>query len=254
MTAPKTFAPIDKLKQAALERASKVDALVDRPAENKKVKASLKRDGMNAAEKRAYIKTFEPGGSRHYIIEEARACQTVPERIHYVAKLMTTGQWRSAMAMVLTEPWNCAPVSVQRYSTEASRVVENAIGDKDTMRATVMAFLETVAHDALENGDRRSAVTAARTFAEIAGLLKLTHEHVGPDGGPIQVQFKAVQQLSDADLKREIIKAAVVEVRKKQDRGEVLSTEEIALMEDTFQPLELPETIPIPDAETEPTA
>lgn len=198
-------APIAKLKANLEEKLLQEEDFERRG----KVKAPL-RDRLTTAQKRDYLRTLEPGGSRYEIIEAATQKTTKPQRIAFVAELMATAEWRSVLNLALSRTWGVSQVTMRNYTAEASRLVHDAFGNREELAATLKAFLENVAHDAFENGDRRSAIGAARTIAEMAGLLVNRTEVSGPGGAPIQHAVLAT--LSDAELNAKILEAVQEEI------------------------------------------
>lgn len=152
--------------------------------------------------------TLEPGGTRYHIIEGAKTCTDRVQRIEYITNLMSLGAWYAPMTFALAKAWGCSPSNVLSMNAEASRSVRRAIGNKDTVKTNLLAFIDAIARDAFDNGDRRNALAGARLFAEIAGVnnQKVHHEVTGANGGPIQLQ--ALQKLTDDELDRRIMAEA----------------------------------------------
>lgn len=180
-----------------------------------------KRDGMTAPARRDYQATCEPGGPRYWMVERAHKCHNRETRVALIAEYMSAAEWRTCLIPVLAKAWGCGSANVRIMSSEASRQVRLAMGGKEELRTRSMAFLEEVAYTALQRGDNRSAITATRTFAEIAGILSHRHEITGANGGPIQMELRS---MSDDELDQMIIKAAAEVVR--QGRGGELGAEQ----------------------------
>jgi len=185
----------------------------------KNLKATLKsdvqaheRNGVAIRKDRSgYAASVEPGGARYWIIEEAQRRCEPNERIAFIAELISDGLWRAALMKPLARAWGLTDLSCRTIASQATRVVSASMGDRDEIRSKCMSFLEVVAHDALENGDRRSAVAAVRTVADLAGLVTKKTEISGPGGGPIA--FQDLSQLSDTELEAAIVKAAANAIR-----------------------------------------
>ncbi len=162
---------------------------------------------MPYRQKKAFLAKFEPGGPLADFAFHAASLTMIPDRVHYIAQLMATGQWRLPMVGVLSKAWDVDPKKVAQWREEAGRMLALSMGDREMLKNTAMALLDRIAHDALENGDRRSAVTAVRTFAELGGLIKHQTEITGADGAPIAI-LAAVKSLSNEELEAEIARAA----------------------------------------------
>lgn len=198
-----------RLEASIADRVS-IDQSYDRRGSDP-IKKMKKRQGMDAVARRDYVDSLRPGNSRWWIMEEALTRTTRSERVAFIAELMTDGLYRTALVRPLAAAWGMGLDGTNHLVAEASRWVRGAIGDREEVRAKCLAFLEVVAHDALENGDRRSAVAAVRTVADIAGLISSKTEISGPNGGPIPIQDLA--KLSDSELEEAIVKAAANAIR-----------------------------------------
>lgn len=206
---------MDPKKLARLEASIKDRVSIEESYDERKcpnpLKKMRKRDGMDAVARRDYVDSLRPGNSRWWLMEEALKRTTRADRVGFLAELMTDGLYRTALVRPLAAAWGMGFDGTNHLVAEASRWVRGAIGDREEVRAKCMAFLEVVAHDALENGDRRSAVAAVRTVADIAGLIANKTEISGPNGGPIAIQDLA--KLSDTELEEAIVKAAANAIR-----------------------------------------
>lgn len=162
-------------------------------------------------QRRDYRASLEPGGSRAWIMESAATKCTKAERVAFVAELMADGLWRTQLSRVISELWEISPHAMSNITGEAGRWLSAAFGDREEVRAKCMTMLEVIAQDAMENGDRRSAVAAVRAVADLGGLVTKKTEISGPNGGPIHLQD--LSRLSDAELEQAIVQAAANAIR-----------------------------------------
>jgi len=225
---------IDKLKRGLADRVAGYQEYDDRKSDY--TRKLGKRCDMDIPAKRSYVDSLKPGGQRWWIIETALTKVSRQERVSFIAELMTDGLYRTALQMPLTAAWGINYVVVQHMSAEASRWVQGAIGDREEVRTKCLALLEVIAHDALDNGDRRSAVAAVRTVADIAGLITSKTELSGPNGGPIAIQDLA--KLSNDELEEAIVRAAAAAIRAnggaKDAASEAVMVAEQRILENKF--------------------
>lgn len=88
-------------------------------------------------------------------------------RIHHIAQLMVSGEWRAHMAKSLGKQWGMATKTVQHYSAEASRLCDFVTGQRETLVKIARVRLLEVLHQ--NENDR---VPAVRTLLEHLGELR----------------------------------------------------------------------------------
>jgi hypothetical protein len=216
--------PLERLRAVVESRVSA--ELAHEEARGGKMKPTRRND-QTKPERRDFISQCEPGGENYHYVERALKCEYKRERVRYIANLMSCGEWRTALVSVLASAWNVDPSSVRLDAAEASRYVRAALGDPEQIRATASAFLETIAQEARANGDRRSAVAAVRTLAEISGVLTHRTEVTGANGGPIRVDLRS---MSDEELQRRVIEVSAQVLAECPNGG--IAVKALALLEE----------------------
>lgn len=161
-------------------------------------------------------------------ISNAESCTDRDSRVAYCAELLAKGAWRISHTRELALAWGLSAYRVNSLVTEASRQVADALGGRDRVRMTTLTFLETLAHDAARDGDRRTAVAAMRAISDIAGLITSRVEHTGPDGQPIAIALQQVRQLTNEELEAEIVRAGAARVARvaTSEKRELTPTEQ----------------------------
>ncbi|HYE92346.1 MAG TPA: hypothetical protein VEA38_15055 [Terriglobales bacterium] len=105
-----------------------------------------------------------------------RAREDSDAGVRRCVELMTTGQWVSGTSHeAVAEEFGVSPRTVESWATSASRVIRIALeGDKEAIRARMVATLETVTSLALgaKTPDLKAAVSAIDSQAKLLGLAK----------------------------------------------------------------------------------
>jgi len=115
---------------------------------------------------------------------------TREDKVLYCMDIMRELQWkRGKTAPILAKKWDMTINAVESISSEAWRRVKAEITDHDSTSATVCVALERVMTESLEDGDRRNAIDAAKTWATIAGAT-----------APTKIQLGELEKLSDAEV------------------------------------------------------
>lgn len=122
-------------------------------------------------------KTSRPSAPRSSAVE-------VQARIDRVAEIMARGEWSADVSQALAAEYGVAPSTIGTYATAASRLVWAASDEaRAVLVADTIARLGSIAAQATQAAEFRSAVAALAERADVAGLK--------PRGGPavtVQVQ------------------------------------------------------------------
>lgn len=126
--------------------------------------------------------------------------EVVDKRVEHVADLMRRLVWqRGKTNRQLAKEWGLSVDAVNDYASHASRIVRAEVVDPDAVQETVCVALSTVMRDALEDGDRKHAISAADTWSRIAGARAPERQNV-EIRQPDRPAFDA-SKLSTAELK-----------------------------------------------------
>ena len=91
-------------------------------------------------------------------------------RIEHIANLMRRLEWHTGKSgRALAKKWDLSLSSLEKLSAVASKQVRAEIVDPEEVTITVAAALDRVMREALDDGDRRSVIQAAATWARIVG-------------------------------------------------------------------------------------
>jgi hypothetical protein len=91
-------------------------------------------------------------------------------RIEHICKMMRTLRWRRGETVtVLAVEWDLSEKRIRELSAEASKRVRAEIMDPDEVSATVGAAVAEVLQRSLADDDRKSAIDAAKAWADISG-------------------------------------------------------------------------------------
>lgn len=123
------------------------------------------------------------GGAEPAVPSTARASKR--PRVFHIAKLMVTREWSEEKCRELAEEWGFEVKTVADYASEASRLLDFHVKDRDELVRLGQVRLREIGE---ENGPDR--VTAWRTLFENLGVLRQKHELSGPDGKPIEATVK----------------------------------------------------------------
>jgi hypothetical protein len=117
---------------------------------------------------------------------EVAALKEPADRVAYIADLMRRLRFeRGYTSKVLAKAWGIQPASARRYSAEASRVVRAEVTNRDDIEQDVGSTLMWAMKSAVQNGDRRNAISAAKVAAEVSGVKAAErHEVVTTEATP----------------------------------------------------------------------
>jgi hypothetical protein len=94
-------------------------------------------------------------------------------KVRFIMSLMRNLRWETGETLaILAEVWGQSKKMVEHYSSEASRRVRAEIQDPEFVSNTVTSSLLACLRDATRAQDRRSIISAAKTWAEISANLK----------------------------------------------------------------------------------
>lgn len=92
---------------------------------------------------------------------------------------MRTLKFRTGVTIkLLAKEWDLCEQRVGELSAEASRKVRAEIADPNRVQATVCTVLERIMEEAMADGDRRSAIDAAKQWAIISGAAAAVKHEV----------------------------------------------------------------------------
>lgn len=137
-----------------------------------------------------------------HIVDNTEHNAATEAKIDHIASLMRSLKWRTGeTGKVLAAEWDLTEKWVRELAAEASRRVYAEITDPHRVTVTVCTTLEKIVREADAEGDRKSAIDAAKAWADISGArapnqVRLT----GPGGGPLQ--SIDVTKLTDEQLDR----------------------------------------------------
>lgn len=103
----------------------------------------------------ADVSVSETGQARVTTQEQSaglpRARPSVPERVQHIVGMMTRLEWVPGRSdSELGELWGMSASAVRNHSAEAHRVIKQAIGEPDELRAMLVASMLSVGRGALE--------------------------------------------------------------------------------------------------------
>ena len=108
----------------------------------------------------------------------------VEARIAHIADLMRGLKYRKGVTCkALAQEWDLSEQRIWELSAEASKRVRAEVTDPDRVGAKVCTVLERVLDDAVDDGDRKSAIDAAKQWAIISGAAapqRVKHEGAIP--------------------------------------------------------------------------
>ena len=86
---------------------------------------------------------------------------------------MTSGQWVTGRTIYeLSDLWDIPVSTIRDSSTEASRIVREAVATDDEVRSQLVATLQTITERSMTKGQLRTAVEAVRVLAGVSGAEK----------------------------------------------------------------------------------
>lgn len=111
---------------------------------------------------------------------------TKEERIDYIVELMRTLVFRRGRTTrMLAQEWKLSLGTVRDDAAEASRIVRREMMEPDTVAVDVGLALQEVMEGALDDGDRRHVIAAAKVWADISGASAPQRiEHKVEDSSP----------------------------------------------------------------------
>lgn len=108
---------------------------------------------------------------------EARACESVSDRVAYVADLMAKGEYRTRLTgKWLSQLWGLAETTIGGYAAEASRLLQVPSEERGARRAVMAAWFEARANDA---ATRRSFVTGLPDMGAALKAMELYGRYAG---------------------------------------------------------------------------
>lgn len=109
------------------------------------------------------------------------------ERIRTIVGLMAAGRWVTGVTgSNLAGIWNLHPGTVEKDAAEASRIVRAAVASDEDLRARAVLTFESIQDLALDKGDLRTALEAAKSLVGVADLtIPRKLELSGPGGKPV---------------------------------------------------------------------
>jgi hypothetical protein len=90
-------------------------------------------------------------------------------KVEFVADIMRRHEWEYFTARKLAAVWEVQESTVNSYAQEASRMVLREVNNRERVSLTLAQTLDRVIREALQDGDRRSAIDACRVWAQLAG-------------------------------------------------------------------------------------
>ena len=115
----------------------------------------------------------KPNQTTHEELDPAAiaALKSKGDRVDFICDLMRALRFeRGKTHKQLAQAWGVSASTVRDYTSEASRIVKAEVTDKDGIERDVGATLVWAMRSAVEAGDRRNAIAAARTAAEVSGV------------------------------------------------------------------------------------
>lgn len=120
-------------------------------------------------------------------------------RIAYIADQMRRLEWRTGeTGTELANAWGLSKSSLEKLSAAASKRVRAEVCDPEAVSISVGAALDRVMRDALADGDRRSVIAAAATWARITGVAA-NRPHPANGASPQMVIYLPEEDPRDLD-------------------------------------------------------
>jgi len=109
------------------------------------------------------------------------------DRIRMIVGLMAAGRWVTGVTGGnLASLWGLHPGTVEKDAAEASRIVRSTIASNEDLRARAVLTFESIQDLAIDKGDLRVALEAAKALAGVADVAAPRRLEVsGPGGSPI---------------------------------------------------------------------
>lgn len=95
----------------------------------------------------------------------------VDSRVERVAGMMARGEWVTGDShKALAKEWRVSVSAVEKYASQASRVVMRGIGDAEQIRAWGLSLMQRLTMAAVEDGDIKTAMHGTERFMVLAGV------------------------------------------------------------------------------------
>lgn len=169
-------------------------------------KVAKQSGGLSAVD--AVIKEVY-GGDRLTVkkIKAIDARARVQARIDHICTLMRNVKWiRGVTSEALAKEWGISIDRMRELSAEASRIVRAEVVDPDAVTETVTTTLADIMRSAHDQGDHKSAVAAARAWADITGASSAIRVRISEEK-PSGMSDERLKELANEAIA--VLKAAV---------------------------------------------
>jgi hypothetical protein len=126
-------------------------------------------------------------GLSAHVSDPAHARTEVDAIVQHIARLMTSGRWRTGHShTLLAKKYELSTSTIATYATQASRLIRMSLGNGDEIRTRLVVMLEDIHRRALKKQaatgegelydapDLKSAVSAITEQAKLLGLVEST--------------------------------------------------------------------------------